>query len=566
MSLDLDLYQSYLHKELRQRCKERGLTLHKDLEDLCNCAFKIWEPQMLTFFTDHQAQTHSLAIVGILDELLKRLQATDQKLNAPEIFILLAASYLHDIGMQDLQLDGRGVNELTVSDYEAIRRRHPEQGAMHIRKGTTNIEGIDPFFSTKMKNSSYSDIVAEVSHAHGSEWFETCVAKLKKNRFKPGGESIRPTLLAALLMLADELHIDQDRANFGKCQDFSPTSSLHFHVNHYVTAVDNVQHGNRVSIELSLEWPSESNSYRDSLRFWIARKLTRQIRRVNVVLREACEGALEIEEKPIKFYESIKPEMRRKLPDSAKAVLKRDVDNTEIVGRRELLEAVRRWLELKKETRSFKCIIIWDTIDSDWPKLNTALENNTKVLGGKMIAYSFDQGKKRGGRIVSDPPENVLWYLNNILEEMLKSPRTQVNIETVLKDLASACSDTAIMLLLEHPNCTDDEETRRWLSQSFLPALKNKSVPLCTVIVVDKDKKDSEYLVNDISFAFEEFTLSNFTVDDIAEYLSTQRGFSESEAREKAEIQYAFSGGGIPKNVLAGLGNAMVHEVKFEVV
>src|ERR1700748_857329 len=59
-------------------------------------SFKIWEEQYMRPFTTH-GKLHSERVERNLDSLTRPLK---EPLTAEEIFILLSACYLHDIGMQ----------------------------------------------------------------------------------------------------------------------------------------------------------------------------------------------------------------------------------------------------------------------------------------------------------------------------------------------------------------------------------------------------------------------------------------------------------------------------------
>jgi hypothetical protein len=547
-----------LHQKLEAERRSEGLTLHEDIERIRDKAFRIWESQRLAFFTDHRAQTHSTAIIRILGELLEPLFGTDKSLNAPELFILLAASYLHDIGMQDLRIDGRGIEEFTSEDYDLIRRRHPERGAELIRKKKISLQGAPDPYTFEMPNASYIELVAMVSKAHGSDYFDECVSELRNNTTKLNGKDIRPALLAALLMIADELHIGEGRAPSREGIPISPTSKLHFIANHYVTAVDINFGGGRANIVLHLTLPDTADSYETNLKHWIGRKLIRQIRRANAVFRETCDGVLMIEER-IEFPEPDRSELRWELPDCAKDVLESEVKESTLVDREELLETLRReWLN---KPSSFKCIGIHDRPNSDWAQISSALKSNADVKGALIISLSFDLS-------VAHSPLDLLRRLQGQLAESKASDssktipqgktglRAENHLQETIDILESASCGTETMMILENPNFADDV-TKEWLANTLLPSLNKRNVPLCTVIVAKRDGKHNKNVNNILSYASEEFTLSNFSVGDIADYLSSVRGFSDSEAHDKADYVHTLSDSGIPDRVILGQRNRL---------
>src|SRR5437870_13857520 len=59
----------------------------------------ILSSNVLLHFTDHSVN-HSDSLARFVDDLIRPLQCSDQRLSPDELFILYAACYLHDIGMQ----------------------------------------------------------------------------------------------------------------------------------------------------------------------------------------------------------------------------------------------------------------------------------------------------------------------------------------------------------------------------------------------------------------------------------------------------------------------------------
>jgi hypothetical protein len=91
-----------LHNELRQS----SAPLADELDAITNEALNIWQSQHLRTFTAH-GKDHILQVEANLDALTRGLQNSPQKLGQHEIFVLIAACYLHDIGMQLGKPDAR---------------------------------------------------------------------------------------------------------------------------------------------------------------------------------------------------------------------------------------------------------------------------------------------------------------------------------------------------------------------------------------------------------------------------------------------------------------------------
>src|SRR5439155_8475158 len=143
------------------------LDLSSRLERVCRSAEAIWNEQRLAWFTDHRARTHSRRIISHLGVLVDHLQTTSAKLTPHELYVLLAATYLHDIGMQDFRVPGRGgVEQYTEVDYENIREAHPARGRELIIARTLERDR-DEFRIDLDDDPQYLLPIALVAQAHG---------------------------------------------------------------------------------------------------------------------------------------------------------------------------------------------------------------------------------------------------------------------------------------------------------------------------------------------------------------------------------------------------------------
>ena len=119
-----------LPDHLREHCTREKpyLDLADRLQRVRESVKRIWQHQRLEWFPDHTV-SHSDRVVRYLGDILCHLQQTNQRLNQHQLYVLLASSYLHDIGMQDFRIEGQTVDRLTAKDYEEVRRRHPERSS-----------------------------------------------------------------------------------------------------------------------------------------------------------------------------------------------------------------------------------------------------------------------------------------------------------------------------------------------------------------------------------------------------------------------------------------------------
>lgn len=190
-------------------------TLKSGLALIKEQASKIWEKPLFTHYTEHGIK-HSENIIKIIDKLI------DNKviLNDNEAFILLAAIYLHDIGMQQRnskELLGGNVQR-TLDELEVIRENHNDLSYNMILDSVQEKKFCP---SLSLENfRDYVDSIARLVKYHRKYNLQD----LYDDSFK--GEEIRIPLLAALLRLGDELDADCDRVNIEQLKyDNIPTES-----------------------------------------------------------------------------------------------------------------------------------------------------------------------------------------------------------------------------------------------------------------------------------------------------------------------------------------------------
>lgn len=297
--------------DLEQSLKVISPDLWKRLNGVKDAVEKVWKKPYLHWYTDHGPQ-HSRRVIGLIGQILCPLcldylsrHENDFPLSDYELYILLAACYLHDIGMQDLKVDERPVDELGPSDWEEIRKRHPQRSLEIILDRTIkprHRRNIGLGLNESDKDDSLMPI-ALVSMAHGSEYFEPTVSKLQENLYHPAGKPIRGDLLAALLMMGDEIDLHKSRANLpDDSRAFSPLSLLHNYKQTYVSSIA-VQDGRtRLDRQIAVGFlfpPQARDGYGRDLEAWVVNKIEEQVNRTQDILLSATKGQLRWDEKPV---------------------------------------------------------------------------------------------------------------------------------------------------------------------------------------------------------------------------------------------------------------------------
>jgi hypothetical protein len=204
------------------------------LENVRAAAVRIWSRPLHRYYTDHTV-THSERVIGLLDGLTGGVMATGKRLSPTEVFVLLAAAYLHDIGMQDERFAG--------GNLEEIRAHHHEQTAEMIYAVFE-----DPANALAIPLAREPGIVEAVALvARGHRRVDLSGAEYAP--FVHGGETVRLRLLAALLRFGDELDIDHRRVDVEqmKLLALPVESQLHWWKCHYVSGVSIVDEYIRVA-------------------------------------------------------------------------------------------------------------------------------------------------------------------------------------------------------------------------------------------------------------------------------------------------------------------------------
>lgn len=185
---------------------------------------EIWETPIHSYYTDHSTE-HSERILVLADNLLNSLY-DDTKLSEDERFILIAASYLHDVGMQMPELAGlRKKENYTQEEKNQIRAKHHLSSEKYIMENQNIIDQLNPF-------TEQIAIIARYHREDGND-----ISSLHNDNVH--GKIVRIPLLAAILRLCDELDLDNRRVNF-KSVDFvglDPLTKMHWYSHEYVDSV-----------------------------------------------------------------------------------------------------------------------------------------------------------------------------------------------------------------------------------------------------------------------------------------------------------------------------------------
>ena len=189
--------------------------LNRDLAYRQTCCMSLFEQMLQKIlrafptFTDHTL-LHSLSVTNLANQMLGR---EVEKLNAEEIYILLMAAALHDVGMavsdrdfeQFLRAQGQGKYSGEYSEAEKmdlIRSLHNEFSAAFVKKYWEIFD---------IPGERYAAAIAEVCRGHRkTDLFNEDEYPVDYD-LEDGGKRVNLALLAAVVRLADELDVASDR-------------------------------------------------------------------------------------------------------------------------------------------------------------------------------------------------------------------------------------------------------------------------------------------------------------------------------------------------------------------
>jgi len=209
--------------------------------DICNIELvckEVHKDRILLSFSDHGFE-HSSRMIESLESLCKNLCNIKSGLNVYEIFVLLGAIYLHDIGIQlhqerqiakfkDKYHLEKNIGE---SDEEFVRNHHHLISRYWIE---------DNIYDKTLRNVYYGDVIlglmiADVVESHGIDFIND--KRYRDKSYK--GYPIRIPLICSLVCLSDVLDCDCRRVDFERLThvNIPVISKLHWMKHYYTNSI-----------------------------------------------------------------------------------------------------------------------------------------------------------------------------------------------------------------------------------------------------------------------------------------------------------------------------------------
>ena len=182
-------------RSLYNQLRQQSGSLADSLDRITNEALVLWQGQHLRTFTAH-GESHILQVEANLDALTRALQISPQKLQPQEMYVLIAACYLHDIGMQLGERDAREKHAQYA--FDLILRSHARNNNEE-RRVTLPID-----------DRNAREAIAATARGH---WTNFAV-ELVREDVLVGMSRGRLRLLGLLLAVADLLDLSPVRATY----------------------------------------------------------------------------------------------------------------------------------------------------------------------------------------------------------------------------------------------------------------------------------------------------------------------------------------------------------------
>ncbi len=226
---------------LENRLIKNNPRLYNDLETIKQNAEKVHKDRVLIDFTDHGIE-HSERMIHLLTILGKDTIFSKKRtgINETEIFILLAAIYLHDIGMQ---ISEESVLEEFAKEkklsYDKSKKAEFIRKYHHLLSGywiECNIRSDKSLPEVYVGDRKLGEIIQLVVESHGLDFMK--IEKYSKDDSYKGKE-IRLKILCILLSLGDSFDCDCRRVDIEKVRytEINRFSQIHWWKHYYVNSV-----------------------------------------------------------------------------------------------------------------------------------------------------------------------------------------------------------------------------------------------------------------------------------------------------------------------------------------
>ena len=240
-----------MHKYLTNEAKRGRLIALRD------AVKPILANNLLPYFTAHDVE-HCERVTTVIDAFIEPLQGATNRLTDDELFVVYAAAFLHDIGMQYENVGNSPTIRAAIGtdSWEALpvpvkrdllRQHHPAISAELVKLSVRNQS---PPIGFQLIDKDHPPAIASICEAHGIDTEGQRYAQMTADA--PG---LRMRLLAGILRCADILEESRRRAVRERAESLNlPIESQVHWWRHYYTKDVQFDPTNR-SIDLWFEYP-----------------------------------------------------------------------------------------------------------------------------------------------------------------------------------------------------------------------------------------------------------------------------------------------------------------------
>lgn len=440
------------------------------------CARHIWDfvaahpqPDVLWWYPDHGPR-HLHRVATLCGELLQHVELSDD-----ECFCVLAACLLHDIGMSDAGICGVAPEGLDANGYSRIRDLHSESSANAIldawREQPSQSRLVVP--RECFPDHNYARLVAELVKAHRTSGFKRLLEV--DITIEPSGQPCRTTLLAAALLMGDEMDLHNDRAAAEIQRYWKPITRLHHRRHHYVDSSHfTLSADGSMEMQLLLGFPSLGHRWAAHVCEWTGRKLAAQARHVKDALGR--HGVVITDSPRIRAVADDSGCKQSMLDDEA-GVLFRDLMAGVIPNYVPQLETAESFV---RDSIHFEFVCGWGTLRQDVLHFLEAISSSFG-LQFLVVKLSSSDGEAKLSGSTTTPDEMIETLLSLVNDAGVRMPDGSL-IGSLEEAFASARCVVCVVGLDEA-----ERSTTTWVTSSLLPlASKHKT----TVISLSQAASD----------------------------------------------------------------------------
>lgn len=341
-----------------------------ELSGVYNAALEIWKEPYLSKYTEH-GRPHFEQVARNLDSLTAPLQSSNNPLSPEEIYVLLAACCLHDIGMQQDLPDARA--EHAQYAYDLILHSHALVGGVE-RKITLNIQ-----------DTNAREAIALVARAHWTSY----ALKLGNEQFiRDDNSKGRLRLLGTLLAMADLLDLSPIRAKHFRSQHsllkLDALGELHQGMHRIVRGLEIVPANSKLpsDLQFKLSWRQDDQVTRD-ISEWVLTSFSYQWRQLSPELKFLSNGAIRWHTPWVEAtFEPLPGSPLHKFSASALDHLKAEKAEQERINRDHFAKALREGVQ----NRSRTLFLLQGSSNSDVKELLHWTLAQAKILGDGLAA------------------------------------------------------------------------------------------------------------------------------------------------------------------------------------